>query len=559
MVKSSNNQQFKPFKKSETAIEIHNSTRHDGNAAIYIHPNEILALASERVGPREKHSGDSYIAYKYLKERILKNGGILRRDTDNFDPEYKRAQPIHHHLAHASSTFYASPFKGAAVLVTDGRGQMENGEFVSTTIWKGLDTKLQLLEANNEPNFASQSIGLFYSGCTYYLGLGFLEEGKTMGLAPYGKKSNIYDWLKQYVTLHKDGRYDIDPRFNKAMFHVSEGVKYFKEEQPEAELLPIMEDIRKYLGKPLSKDDSIDDRHKNLAWAVQAITEEVMLGLARRTKELTHSANLCMSGGVSLNSVANGKIVESNLFKNIFIQPASGDEGQALGKLLYKLHNEYYLPRFFQMNNAYLGPEYTHQEIEEAIELYKDKIISKKLGATKLVDLAANYLSDSKIIAWFQGRSEVGPRALGHRSILASPKPDWMRDHINFKVKHREWYRPLAPSALLEKASEYFDLNTPSPFMLVVCDVKKDKVNKIPAVTHIDGTARLQTVTQEDNGIYYDLIKAFEKITGIPVVLNTSFNDAGKPIVETPEDAIKLFLKMKIDYLVIENYLITKS
>ena len=365
---------------------------------------------------------------------------------------------------------------------------------------------------------------------------------------------------KKYVKVNPDGRYIINPRFIKAMFHLSDGAKYFRWGEPEQEIFPVMRDISNTLGKARKKSEPITDAHKNLVWAGQQIVEDVMLGLAIRTKELTGSENLCLSGGVALNSVANGRILDSGIFKNVFIQPASGDEGQALGKLMYRLHNEYGIKRFFEMRNAYLGPIYTKKEVSNALEKFSDKIEYAPYGDDELVQKVAKLLDSQKIVGWFQEGSEMGPRALGHRSILADPRPANMRDRVNFQIKHREWFRPLAPSVLEERASEYFELPTQKlPFMLVVCKVKDDKVKEISAAVHVDGTGRIQTVNRKENGIYYDLIKAFGELTGTPVVLNTSFNNAREPIVESPEDAIKSFLVMKLDNLVIGNYLINKK
>ncbi|MEK7592348.1 MAG: carbamoyltransferase C-terminal domain-containing protein, partial [Patescibacteria group bacterium] len=387
----------------------------------------------------------------------------------------------------------------------------------------------------------------------------FLEEGKTMGLAPYGNESEIYAWLQQFVKTQDDGQYFIDDRFIQAMFHLSEGAKYYRWGNPDPTLIPLMSEINRILGSSRKKGEGLTQTHKNLAWAGQKILEDVVLGLAKRTQQLTGSENLCLAGGVALNSVANGKIVDSGMFKNIFIQPAAGDEGQALGKLFHRLHNQYKLGRFFHMKNAYLGPIYSDSLIQDALLRYSSDLIYNEYKSEELVRIAAKHISEQKIIGWYQGGSEIGPRALGHRSILADPRPKNMRDRINFQVKHREWFRPLAPSVLEERAAEYFDAKSPLPFMLVVCKVHPDKEKIIPAVIHVDGTARLQTVNENDNGLYYNLIQAFDHITGVPVVLNTSFNHAGEPIVETPDDAIKAFMRMNLDFLVIGNFIVKRK
>lgn len=548
---------------SEVALDIHNTTIHDGGVAILTPDGNFIAIASERIGPREKHSGDSQLAYDFMRQRLAKEGLVFGGPKDKFSPGYEKVQPLYHHLAHAASAFYPSGFDQAGVLVIDGYGRDPEGKLNSTTIWKGNAEDLVLLEKNAEDAFATQSLGIFYSAITYYVGMGFLQEGKTMGLASYGEKTKIYDWLKQYVQIESDGSYHIDPTFSKAMILLSSQAdfiaKTFLFKEPEPEILKTMEEIKLFLGEPRQSSMDVSKRDMDLAWAGQAILEEVVLGLAMKTKEMTGSDYLCLSGGVALNSVANGKLVASGMFKDIFIQPAAADDGQALGRLMYRLHNEYDMDRFYTMNNAYLGPEYSETEIKTAIESFGSRIIAQELPTNALIERTVDALETQHIVGWFQGRSEIGPRALGHRSILADPRPEQMRDHINFNVKHREWFRPLAPSVLEERANEFFEMHAPSPYMLVVSQIRPEKMAQIPAVSHVDSTARVQTVNEKDNGIYYDLIKAFGERTGIPLVLNTSFNNAGEPIVETPENAIRSFLNMNIDYLVIGNYFIQKN
>ena len=542
----------------QIALETHNSSRHDGGVALYLpDQDKVVAIQAERID-RKKHSGDSNAAYQYAKSLYESQGYIFGTETDKFDPNLQKEQPIHHHLAHAASAFYPSGFESAAVLVVDGQGAYKDGAYNSTTIWKGSDRQLELVEMNPEPDFSTQSIGQFYSAITYFLGLGYLEEGKTMGLAPYGKSSDTYRWLKQYVKTSSDGSYEIVPGFTKALFWASSmnrtawGEKTLLESR-------MLDEVNGYLGESRKKEEPLTQKFIDLAWASQAVFEDVIVGLVGRAKALTGEDHLCMSGGVALNSVANMKVVEAGVFSKIFFQAAAGDEGQALGKLMYRLHSEYQLPRTFTMKNAYLGPEYENQMTVDALNRHKDSLQWTKLEREDLYEKTATSISECKIIGWFQGRSEIGPRALGNRSILADPRRPDMRDHINFKVKHREWFRPLAPSAILDRADEFFDLRAESPFMIVVCNVKPDKRALIPAVTHIDGTARIQTVTREENEKYYDVIKKFGELTGVPLLLNTSFNDAGKPIVETPEDAIAAFLGMNLDYLVIGDYFINKK
>jgi carbamoyltransferase len=544
----------------EVAADIHNyhPRAHDGGSAVYLpNKNTIVSLGAERVD-RIKYSPDSIAAYNYLRSRLGRQGYIFGGTKDKFEPVYIPDQDIHHHLAHAASAFYPSGFDNAGVLVVDDRGYYKDG-YNSTTIWSGNNTDLRPLEMNTEIGFPTQSIGHFYSGITDYLGFGFLEAGKTMGLAAYGRKSEVMDWLGSFVQINSDGTYRIDPTFCQAMRYLYSDIEHGRVANPEKPVMDTMNAIASFLGHRREKTDPITQGHMDTAWAVQETLEQLMLGLAKRTKNLSGSSKLCLAGGVALNSVANGKIINTELFDEVFIQPAAGDDGQALGKLLYRLHTEYGIKRMPSMNTAYLGPEYSEEEVSAVLDKYRGELRFEKKDTCELLQLTAQALSKQHIVGWYQGGSEIGPRALGHRSILADPRSDWMRDHINFKVKNREWFRPFAPSVLLEKANEYFDIKAPSPFMLVVSDVKPDKRTVIPAVMHVDGTARVQTVTQTENGIYYELIKEFGRQTGVPVLLNTSFNVAGEPIIETPEDAIRSFLGTKLDLLVMHNYFIEKK
>lgn len=543
----------------KVAAEIHNyhHRAHDGGAAVYLpDTNTIVALGAERVN-RIKHSPNSVVAYSFLRDRLGGAGYMFGGSKDRYDPAPDRFQPIHHHMAHAASTYYPSGFPDAAVLVVDDRGYYGDG-YNSTTIWTGQGTQLTPLEMNTEKKFPTQSIGHLYSGVTDYLGFGFLEAGKTMGLAAYGRDSDVAEWFRAFVRVEPDGRYSIDPTLNLAMRYLYSSFDDERGNLPEKPVAETVEELLRVLGPQRKKEEPINEKHIQSAWAVQDVLEKIMFGLAKRAKELSGSNRLCLAGGVALNSVVNGKIARSGLFDEIFIQPAAGDDGQALGKLLYRLHNEYGIDRIPAMRNAYLGPQYTDDEVRAALELHSDSVEWEEPDTDTIIKTTAEALSNQQVVGWFQGGSEIGPRALGHRSILADPRPGWMRDHVNFDIKHREWFRPLAPSIPLEDASEYFDTITPSPFMLVVSNVRHEKRTVIPAVAHVDGSARLQTVTQEDNGTYHTLIKEFGRITGVPVVLNTSFNVAGEPIVETPDDAIRSFLGMKLDLLVLQNNIVRR-
>lgn len=548
----------------EVLLESHNTTRHDGGIALWLpdEVNTVVALASERVS-RKKHDGNSLIAYDYLRSRFSEKSWTFGGIDDHFSGEYQKHQELHHHLGHASGAFFCSGFESAAVVVIDGQGPFVNdGEYASTSIWKGQGNNINKLSINPEVGYSTQSIGLVYSAITYYLGFGFLQEGKTMGLAPYGEKSVLYENLKKWVTLENDGTYHIDPNFIEALFYLGGGKEYFhwEDRDPSQRAQDIMPVILHQLGNPRRDGEPISKRDMDLAWAVQMVLDEMVLGVMQRAKTLTGSNNLCFAGGVALNSVTNRKIVESGIFNKIFILPAAGDDGQALGRLLYRSHRrDTQSASNYEMKNAYLGPEYDNEEVLETLNKYKNSVVFQCFDEDDLVDRTARSIADGAILGWWQGRSELGPRALGNRSILADPRNPNMRDHINFKVKHREWFRPLAPSIGIDDASDYFVTDNPLPYMLVVAKTRVNKIDQIPAVIHVDGTARVQTVDQTQNPMYYKLIKQFGNITGIPVLLNTSFNDAGEPLVETPDDALKAFLKMKLDHLVIGKYIVSKK
>jgi carbamoyltransferase len=441
-----------------------------------------------------------------------------------FGPTNARFRFVDHHLAHAISAYAFSGFDDAAVLVLDGRGAWE-----ATSLWHGRDGHLEHVWTIPWPN----SLGLFYAQFTQYLGFTpYSDEWKVMGLAPYGEPGI---GLREFIIP------DDNP------YRVSARLLIGKDSAPTAA-------IEARLGAKRAPESDIDHRHKNLAFAVQSSCEEAMLTLARAAVEQTHSRNLCLAGGVALNSKANGKIVASGLVDKLFVQPASGDDGVCLGAALAPyLDNGGKLP-VHKMRHAYLGPESSEPEIEKALQTYK-------LRSTRLPDAAktaAELLAGGKILGWFQGRMEFGPRALGSRSILADPRDPEMNAKVNNAVKFREWWRPFAPSLLAEAAAEYLESATDSPFMVLTAQVKSEKRGMIPSVTHVDGSARPQTVEREISPLYWKLIDEFGKRTGVPVVMNTSFNLRGEPIVCTPTDAIRTFFSSGMDALVIGNFLVEK-
>jgi len=437
---------------------------------------------------------------------------------------------VGHHESHAASAFFASPFSKAAILSID-RG----GDFLSTLLAFGEGTGLRVLRTIPNPH----SLGEVYSAVTAYLGFKpNSDEGKVMGLAPYGRDTYLEDFRK-LIRFEESGAFEVDLDF---FPHHLVG-RWFSDKF-----------VRKF-GEPREPESEIDARHEDIAAAVQKITEETALSLANDLYEMTKSKNLCIAGGVGLNSVMNARLLKETPFEEIFIQPAANDAGTALGCALYICHVLLGNERNYRMEQVCYGPEFSNREIEEALR-------RRNISFERLENPArrgAELLVKGKIVGWFQGKMEVGPRALGNRSILADPRFPGMKDILNHKVKHREGFRPFAPSVLEEDAEEYFGDYYPSPFMLLVLPFKKDKRSVVPAVTHVDGTGRVQTVSWKVNSLYWRLIAEFKKITGLPVILNTSFNVRGQPIARSPEDALDCFLSTQLDCLIMGNYLLEKG
>ena len=431
---------------------------------------------------------------------------------------------VEHHLAHAISAYSFSGFDEAAVLVLDGRGAWE-----ASSLWHGRDGRLEHVWTIPWPN----SLGLFYAQFTQYLGFQpYSDEWKVMGLAPYGEPGiNLRDFI-----IPDDNPYRVSTRL-------------LLDDKPAP-----LAGITARLGPQREAEAEIDPKHKNLAFAVQDACEEAMMTLARAAVAKTGSRNICLAGGVALNSKANGKILSSGIVDRIFVQPAAGDDGVCLGAALAPyLDNGGKLP-MHKMRHAYLGAENSNEEIEKALTTYK-------LRATRVSDpaaAAAEMLANGKILGWVQGRMEFGPRALGARSILADPRDPEMNAKVNNAVKFREWWRPFAPSMLAEEAGEYIESATDSPFMILTAQVRPEKRSVIPSVTHVDGSARPQTVERDVNPLYWRLIREFGNRTGVPVVMNTSFNLRGEPIVSTPTDAVRTFFSSGMDALVIGNFVVEK-
>jgi len=447
-----------------------------------------------------------------------------KRFTQHFGPTRARMRFVDHHLAHALSTFGYSGYGDAAVVIMDGRGAWE-----ATSIWYGRDGRLRHVLTIPWPN----SLGLFYAEFTQYMGFQkYSDEWKVMGLAPYGKSGVD---LSPFIDLNA-APYRVHTR----LFHESAS--------------GALDGIVARLGPARLPESEIADHFKNVAYAVQEACETAMLNLVRMAVEKTGSRNVCLAGGVALNSKANGKIAASGLVDKIFVQPAAADDGVALGAALAPcLENGGRLPNK-PMRHAYLGPAFTDEQIEAALRTYKLRY--RVLADPALA--AAELLSQGQILGWFQGRMEFGPRALGSRSILADPRDPEMNAKVNNAVKFREWWRPFAPSMLSEKASEYIESATDSPFMILTAQVKPEKRSVIPSVTHVDGSARPQTVEKAINPLYWRLIDEFGKRTGVYVVMNTSFNLRGEAIVHTPTDAIRTFFSSGMDALIIGSFLVEK-
>lgn len=467
---------------------------------------------------------------------------------DRFKEYFKKRNPNikffipSHHYAHACQAYYASPFNNAGIMVLDGWGlefNRSDKKNLSGCIAYGDYKKITLM---NDLPFKS-SLGSLYTAATILSGFKFNEEGKTMGLAPYGSQM-LYNIVNDEIKydMYKDNIAALD------MFgHY---------------ILTSPKELLYSLGnwKRITKFAESKNFKKDVAFMAQQVVEDVMVYLGKYINEKIKTDNLCIAGGVGLNCVANYKVYKNTNFKNIFTFPSAGDNGLSMGGV-YTFTN-LIGSNIEPIENDYLGKEYTKKEIGNDIEKYINDNrfkITEYHNFNKLYDRTAKAISNGKIIGWWQGRSEFGPRSLGNRSILADPRRSDMKDILNDKVKHRESFRPFSPSILFERVSEFFDLDIESPYMLLAPPVREGKEKLIPAVVHIDKTSRVQTVTKKNNLIYYNLIKAFERITNIPLLLNTSFNVAGEPIVESPEDAIKCFLNTEIDILVIDNIMMMKE
>lgn len=452
-----------------------------------------------------------------------------------FKKELKYNGPVmfpEHHMSHAASAFLVSPFEEAAILTVDGVG-----EWATTTYGKGKGTQVELIKEIRFPH----SLGLLYSSLTYYLGFKVNSaEYKVMGLAPYGEPAYM-DQMRELIQVSDDGSFKLNMKYFAYHYGLRMTSKKFD---------------KLFGAPPRGAEAELDQRHKDIAASLQAMTEEVMLKMARHLHKETGLKKLCMAGGVALNCVANGRILRDGPFEDIYIQPAASDAGGALGAAAFCYHTLLKNPRKKPMQHAFLGPEFSDDEIRKYLDEADVKYEKPERG--ELLKRVAKLIDEQNVIGWFQGRMEYGPRALGNRSILADARNPENKDIVNLKIKFRESFRPFAPTVLVERVSDYFEIDRPSPYMLLVAKVRKNE-HPIPSVTHVDNTARIQTIARDDNELYYDLIKEFENLTGCPVIINTSFNVRGEPIVCTPHDAFTCFMRTNMDILVMGPYLLDKK
>ncbi len=482
-----------------------------------------ILLKSPRLFQARAKRGAQQAGGHYRKMFQLKN-----TLSEAFGKHDANIHYVEHHIGHAASAFYASPFDKAAILTLDG-----TGESTTTMASVGEGNRIRVLNRVKLPH----SLGQFYSAATNFLGFDMFQgdEYKVMGMAAYGEPE-YYDFLRENVLLaNGGGSFKLDITY--LDHHLAKHREY-------------PEKITNVFGAPRGPDDEITARHYNVAASVQKVLEETVLHMLVDLHRRTGEKRLCLAGGVALNSVMNGRILRESPFEELFVQPAANDAGGALGSALYVLHHKLGEARRFMMEDAYLGPGFSTERCVASARARN--LEHEEIPRDELPKKAARALADGKILAWFQGRMEWGPRALGHRSFLADPRNPKMKEILNVRIKLREPFRPFAPSMLEEAAPRYFGEAVSSPYMLVVLPVTASRRDEIPAVVHVDGTARPQTVSRKTEPLYWELIHEFEKVSGVPVVLNTSFN-IQEPIVCTPEEAVNTFLRSSVDALVMEN------
>ncbi len=499
-----------------------------------------------------KYKPSISLIFDRLKKRI--NYRSINDEIKNQFPEDKfdgKIINVEHHNAHLASSFYLSPFDKSCIISVDGFG-----DFTSTA-WgfgNGLDFKV------DDRIFFPHSLGILYQSITQFLGFkDYGDEYKVMGLAPYGKPT-FTNKLKELLILNSNGKYRLNLKYFK--FH-KENINYrwyngdvYLDDLYTKELV-------KLLGPERLKEGKIEEFHKDIAHSLQNLYEEAFFNILNNLYKKYKNENICISGGCGMNSVANGKIKDFTPFKNIFVQPAAGDAGGAIGSSYYLWHKILNKNSRFQMKHSYYGNSFDNNYVDKLLKENKKKLNFENCKIKyfdlfeDLNDLVANHISDGKVVGWFQDKMEWGPRALGNRSILADPRKSNMKDILNIKIKKRESFRPFAPSIMREHVKDWFETDDEVPFMMKVYQIQKKKRSVIPAVTHVDGSGRLQTVNEETNKKYYNLIKKFYEITKVPLILNTSFNE-NEPITNTPEEALDCFLRTKMDILVLQNYVIER-
>ena len=500
----------------------------------------------------------TFMSYKPYKYNLF--GEVLSSQYKRWKllkKEFPNLKFINHHESHASSAFYPSPFNNAVVVTLDGVGEWD-----TASVGVGIDNKLKLIHTLKFPN----SLGFLYSAFTYFCGFRVNSgEYKLMGLAPYGEPKYYDTIMKKLIDLKEDGSFSLN-------------LDYFGYHNSDYMINDNFNNL--FSGKPRESESDITQREVDLASSIQRVVEDVVFKICKNAKEITGQENLCLAGGVALNCVSNGKLLKSKMFKNIWIQPAAGDAGGALGASLYYYHNVLGKDRIINKNDSMggslLGPKFENKDIKKFLDGNKIKYTYK--NKKDLMTTTAKKINEEKVIGWFQGRMEFGPRALGSRSIIGDARSSKMQSIMNLKIKFRESFRPFAPIVLEEDYHEYFDLDSSSPYMLLVSPVQESirkviknksrkidvikKVNEVrsdvPAVTHVDYSARIQTVDKKRHGYLYDLLKEYKRITNCSVLVNTSFNVRGEPIVCTPYDAYNCFMLTDMDYLVMGNYVLDK-
>jgi len=491
-------------------------------------------------------SGILHFVHLRQRKQAMRNVRPLLARALGVDQKLMRFREHHieHHLAHIASAYYCSPWEKAAGFSYDG-----SGDFVSTMMARCEGTRIDVLKRV----FLPQSLGSFYTMICEFIGYNqYGDEGKVMGLAPYGKDT-FYERLRRVIGLN-NGSFKLDINYFKPLGS-NQGMQILDDGR--VRLARHYSDrMVKDFGEPRQPHTAITQREMDLACAMQQRFEEVFFHLLNELHKHVPVELLAMAGGCALNSVANGRLFEHTPFRHTWIQPAAGDEGLAIGAALYAYHTILNQPRRHEMKHSFLGPEFSDSRIASALQ--ENNLRYRKLEPEPLLEAVSDQLVAGGVVGWFQGRMEWGPRALGNRSILAHPGLANMKDVLNARIKHREWFRPFAPSILAERQHEYFEHEHPSPFMLHVYKIRPEKRQQLCAVNHVDGTGRLQTVSAQENPLYYDLIRTFEQKTGIPVLLNTSFNE-NEPIVSTPQEAIDCFKRTRMDALAIGPYLVSRS